>query len=91
MTTTEEFKVFAHAMVDYIIDYHENIKSRSVFNTSYLTHSYIVFTLKIESVSIKKYNFGHKNDGETWSRKIYFEIPPCGKMVISITEFVILL
>ena len=31
-----------------------------------------------------------KNDGEKWSRKIYFEIPPCGKIVIFITEFVIL-
>ncbi len=28
MTSKEEFRVFAHAMVDYIIDYHANIKSR---------------------------------------------------------------
>ena len=51
-------------------------------NTSYLTDSYIGFTLKMESVL--------KNDGEKWSRKIYFEIPPCGKIVIVITKFVIL-
>ena len=30
MTSKEEFRAFAHAMVDYIIDYHETIKSRSV-------------------------------------------------------------
>ena len=59
-------------------------------NTSYLTDSYIVFILKIESVLIQKYNFWPENDGEKWSRKIYFEIPPCGKMVIFIIEFVIL-
>jgi hypothetical protein len=34
--------------------------------------------------------FYPKNDGEKWSRKNYFEITPCGKMIISITEFVIL-
>ena len=39
---------------------------------------------------MQKYNFWPINDGEKWSRKIYFEIPPCGKMVIFITEFVIL-
>jgi len=31
-----------------------------------------------------------KNDGEQWSREIYFEIPPCWKMVNFVTEFVIL-
>ena len=36
------------------------------FNTSYLTESCIVFTLKMES------NFWPKNDGEKWSRKKYF-------------------
>ena len=44
----------------------------------------------MQSVSKSTYNFWPKNDGEKWSRKIYFEIPPCGKMVIFITEFVIL-
>ena len=34
MTSKEEFRAFAHAMVDYIIDYHENIKSRSVYISS---------------------------------------------------------
>ena len=38
-------------------------------NTSYLTESYIAFTLKMESVT--------KDDSEKWSEKIYFEIPPC--------------
>ena len=35
-------------------------------------------------------NFWPKNDSEKWSRQIHFEIPPCGKMVIFITECVIL-
>ena len=30
-----------------------------------------------------------RNDGEQWSRNFYFKIPPCGKMVIFVTEFVI--
>jgi hypothetical protein len=60
----------------------------SALNRSYLTDSFIVFTLKMES--IQKYNFLSKNDGEKWSRKNYFEIPPCGKMVIFVTKFVIL-
>ena len=30
MATSQEFKEFAHAMVDYIIDYHETIKSKPV-------------------------------------------------------------
>ena len=34
--------------------------------------------------------FWPKNDDEKWYRKIYFEIPPCGKVVIFITEFVTL-
>ena len=35
--------------------------------------------------------FWPKNYGEKWSRKIYFEVPPCGKIVIFVTEFVIFL
>ena len=38
---------------------------------SYLTDSYIVFILKMKSVSEIK-NFWSKNDGEKWSRKKYF-------------------
>ena len=41
-------------------------------------------------ICIQKYNFWPKNDGEKWSSKIYFEIPPCGKMVIFCIEFEIL-
>ena len=37
----------------------------------------------------QKCHFRPKNDGEKWSRKIYLEIPPCGKIVIFITKFVI--
>ena len=42
------------------------------------------------SICIQNYHFWPKNDGGKWSRKIYFEIPPCGKIIIFITEFVIL-
>ena len=48
----------------------------------------MVYVLKMESVS--KNTIWPKNDGEKWSRKFFFEIPPCGKIVILITEFVIL-
>ena len=41
-------------------------------------------------ICIQKYQFWPKNDGEKSCRKIYIEILPCGKMVISISEFVIL-
>ena len=58
------------------------------FNTSYLTDSYIVFTKNWNLDP--KLHFWPKNDGEKWSRKIYFEIPPCGKTVIFVTEFEIL-
>ena len=49
-------------------------------NTSYLTDSYIGFTLKMESV-FKKLHFWPKNDGEKWSRKNIFEIPPCERLL----------
>jgi hypothetical protein len=48
----------------------------------------MVFTLKMESVS-KNTIFGLKMMVKN-GLEIYFEIPPCGKMVIFITEFVIL-
>ena len=56
---------------------------------SILVYSYSIFTIKMESV---QYHFWPKNDGgEKWSRNIYFEITLCRKMVILVTEFVILL
>ena len=58
---------------------------------SHLTDSYIVFSFYPQNgICIQKYNFWSKTDGEKWSLKIYFEIPPCRKMVIFTTEFVIL-
>ena len=74
-------------MTHWSLDLHIFYTNCSEINTSYLTDSYIGFTLKMESVSK---NFWPKNDGEKWSRKKYFEIPPCAKIVIFITEFVIL-
>ena len=60
-----------------------------LLNTSYLTDSYIIFTLQ-NGICIQKYHFWPKNDGEKWSGKNYFKIPPCGKLVIFITQLVIL-
>ena len=51
----------------------------------------IVYHVKMEYILwVKFQHFWPKNDGEEWSRKNYFEIPSCGKMVIFITEFVLL-
>ena len=41
-------------------------------------------------ICIQKNHFWPKNDGEKWCRIKYFEIPPWGKIVVFITEFVIL-
>ena len=41
-------------------------------------------------ICVQKYIFWPKNDGEKWSKKNYFEIPPSGKIIIFVTEFVIL-
>ena len=59
------------------------------FNTHYMSYLCIVFMVKMESV-YKITIFGLKMMVKiAWSRKIYFEIPPCKKVVIFITEFVI--
>ena len=34
-------------------------------------------------ICIKTYNFWPKNDGEKWSSKNIFEIPPCAKPFLS--------
>ena len=59
----------------------------NALNTSYLTDSYIVFTFKMESV-FKNTIFGLKMMVKSGLET--FEIPPCGKIVIFITEYVIL-
>ena len=48
----------------------------SVLNTSYLTDSYIAFTLKMESVS-KNTIFGLNMVVRSGLEKNIFEIPPC--------------
>ena len=32
-------------------------------------------------ICLQKYNFWPNNDGEKWSRKNIFEIPPCGRLL----------
>ena len=49
-----------------------------VLNTSYLTDSYIIFTLKMESVS-KNTIFGLQMMVKSGLETFLFEIPPCGK------------
>ena len=63
-----------------------SVHTKLLINKSYLTDSYIVFTLEIESVS-KKYSFWPKNDGEKWSRKNIFEIPPSHFLIIHFTYY----
>ena len=56
------------------------IKIFSTNNMSYLTDSYIVFTLKMK-ICIQKYHFWPKTDGEKWSRKNIFQIPPFRRLL----------
>ena len=58
-------------------------------NTSYLTDSYITFTLKLESG--QNFCCNRSIRSSTYGKKNIFEIPPCGKLVIFVTEFVIFL
>ena len=59
------------------------------FNTSYLTDSYIGFTLNLESGQ----NFCSDRSirSSTYGKKKISDFPPCGKLVIFVTEFVIFL
>ena len=61
----------------------------SLLNTKYLTDSYISFTLKLES----RQKFCSKSliRSSTYGKKIISDFPPCGKMVVFVTEFVIFL
>ena len=70
--------------------FRKKIKAISLLNTSCLTNSYTHSFYPQKGICVQKHNFWPKNDGEKWSRENYFEIPPCRKMVIFVTEFVIL-
>ena len=61
----------------------------NTFNTSYLTDSYICFTLKLESRQI--FCFNSLIRSSTYGKKNISDFPPCGKMVVFVTEFVIFL
>ena len=63
--------------------------SPALFNMSYLTDSYISFTLKLESWQIFCSNSSIRSS--TYGKKIISDFPPCGKMVIFVTGFVIFL
>ena len=64
-------------------------RGKKYINTSYMTDSYFGFTLNMESGQ----NFGSNRSirSSTYSKKNIFEIPPCGKVVIFVTEFLIFL
>ena len=59
-------------------------------NTLQPSYSSVVYPDKMEYTKVKFYHFWPKNDGEKWSGKNIFEIPPCAQYVIFITEFVLL-
>ena len=65
--------------------YFIEIAHRKTFNTSYLTDSYVSFTLKLESR--QKLCSKRLIRSSTYGKKNISDFPPCGKMVI----FVILL
>ena len=60
-----------------------------LFNTSYLTDSYISFTLKLESQ--QKFCSNRSIRSSTYGKKNICDFPPCGKMVVFVSEFVIFL
>ena len=55
------------------------LRNTNSFNTSYLTEFIHQFYPQ-NGICIQKYNFCPKNDGEKWSTKNIFEIPPCGRL-----------
>ena len=61
----------------------------SELNTSCLTDSYISFTLKLESR--QNFCFNSLIRSSTYGKKNISDFPPCGKMVVFVTEFVIFL
>ena len=58
-------------------------------NMSYLTDSYISFTLKLESW--QKFCFNSLIRSSKYGKKNISDFPPCGKMVVFVTEFAIFL
>ena len=58
-------------------------------NTSYLTDSYISFTLNLESG--QKFCSNRSIRSSTYGKKNISDFPPCGKLVIFVNEFVIFL
>ena len=61
----------------------------SNFNMSYLTDSYISFTLKLESR--QKFYSNRSIRSSKYGKKNISDFPPCGKMVIFVIEFVLFL
>ena len=68
---------------------HTVLDSQNLINTSYLTDSYISFTLNLESGQNVCSNRSIRSS--TYGKKIIFDFPPCGKLVIFVSEFVIFL
>ena len=60
-----------------------------LLNTSYLTDSYISFTLNLESAQNVCSNRSIRSS--TYGKKNISDFPPCGKLVIFVNEFVIFL
>ena len=58
------------------MDGHSNDYYVFTFNTSYLTDSYISFTLELES--LQKFGSNRSIRSSTYGKENIFEIPPCG-------------
>ena len=68
---------------------HSNYIFTLGINTSYLTDSYISFTLNFESG--QKFCSNRSIRSSTYGRKNISDFPPCGKLVIFVNEFMIFL
>ena len=69
-----------------VLAFHNGLKI--IFNTQYMRNSNFVYVLKMEYVP--KINIFGLKMMVTIHHKFFFEIPPCGKKVLFITEFAIL-
>ena len=79
-------QVSGHYIAKFIV---KVLELANFLNTSYLTDSYISFTLKWESWQKICSNMLIRSS--TYGKKNISDFHPCGKMVVFVTEFVIFL